>query len=170
MIHAQAHQALLQFRVRMTELHRALQAAEAAAFVLEGRLGVAVGEVPAPPRIHRIQEVVADHFGFTRARMLRRDRHQDVARTRMVAMTLCRELTRYSLESIGLAFGGMDHGTVISAAKAIGTRVELYPDFAGEVAVVRGKVTRALAQLDDEARRLASPAATAFRVPVTPAR
>ena len=37
----------------------------------------------------------------------------------MVAMYLSRRLTSYSLNEIGDAFGGRDHGTVLHAARSI---------------------------------------------------
>ena len=51
--------------------------------------------------------------------MLSKKRTQVIARPRQVAMTVCKELTQYSLPNIGEAFGGRDHTTVLHAQKTI---------------------------------------------------
>jgi chromosomal replication initiator protein len=51
-----------------------------------------------------------------------------IAHPRQVAMYLARTLTRHSLQSIGFAFGGRDHGTVIHACKAVEVRMEMEPE------------------------------------------
>jgi chromosomal replication initiation ATPase DnaA len=49
-------------------------------------------------------------------------------RSRQVAMTLCRELTKFTYEEIG-RFLDRDHGSVISGVKAVRARCELEPSF-----------------------------------------
>ena len=43
---------------------------------------------------------------------------------RQVAMYLARQLTESSLSTIGYAFGGRDHGTVLHACRAMTDRME----------------------------------------------
>lgn len=136
--------AMAKFRAACAKLHTALAEAQRAADVVQARIESSTGSVYAPQRLHCIQTVVAEHFGYTRDRMLRRDRHHEIARARMTAMLLCRDLTRYSLEAIARAFGGMDHAAVMNACRQIPSRASVDADFAAELAAVRAKVVAAL--------------------------
>lgn len=69
--------------------------------------------------IEDIQRRVADEFDIRLADMTGRRRTAHIAHSRQVAMYLSRKLTGRSLQDIGEAFGGRDHGTVIHAAKTI---------------------------------------------------
>ncbi|HTP52346.1 MAG TPA: chromosomal replication initiator protein DnaA [Anaeromyxobacteraceae bacterium] len=74
--------------------------------------------IPPPgyrPTIERIQEAVAAHFGITVARLTSTSREQKIALPRQVAMYLCRELAKETLQSIAEKFNKKDHTTVISA-------------------------------------------------------
>jgi chromosomal replication initiator protein len=61
----------------------------------------------------------SDHYAVTPAELTGPSRKQPLARTRQVAMYLCRELTDLSLPKIGKAFGGRDHTTVIHAVEKV---------------------------------------------------
>jgi chromosomal replication initiator protein len=66
-----------------------------------------------------VVHVVANIFGVSVDRLLGRDRSQDVALPRQVAMYLLREEANYSLPQIGEALGGRDHTTVMYACDKI---------------------------------------------------
>lgn len=119
----------------------------AAADVLRVTLEAAAGEVHADPRIAQIQAIVAEHFGCTVERMLRRDRHAEVALARQTAMTLAREFTSFTLERIASDFGGFDHNTVIHAVRAVDSRASTDGEFADSLFLVRAKVKATLALL-----------------------
>lgn len=68
-----------------------------------------------------IQRTVANHFGITLADMIGKCRSRNVADPRMVAMYLCRKLTRLSSNEIGDVFG-RTHANVLHAAKTITDR------------------------------------------------
>ena len=51
-------------------------------------------------------------------------RNRNIARPRQIAMYLARELTKASLNEIGEAFGGRDHGTVLHACKLVKKRMK----------------------------------------------
>ena len=53
------------------------------------------------------------------ADMTSKRRPANIAFPRQVAMYLARELTKASLNEIGEAFGGRDHGTVLHACKLV---------------------------------------------------
>jgi len=67
---------------------------------------------------------VADHFDLRVADILGRRRPDSIAFPRQVAMYLARTLTESSLSTIGEAFGGRDHGTVLHACRAVTDRME----------------------------------------------
>jgi chromosomal replication initiator protein len=68
-----------------------------------------------------IQKTVCDFYKIKISDLLSNKRVQAIARPRQIAMTLAKELTQHSLPSIGSAFGGRDHTTVMHAQKTINT-------------------------------------------------
>jgi chromosomal replication initiator protein len=73
--------------------------------------------------IEQIQRRVAEHFDVRLADMTSKRRPANIAFPRQVAMYLSRELTKASLNEIGDAFGGRDHGTVLHACKLVKRRM-----------------------------------------------
>jgi chromosomal replication initiator protein len=79
--------------------------------------------IPPPgyrPSIERIQEEVAASYGITVARLTSASREQKIALPRQVAMYLCRELAKETLQSIAEKFNKKDHTTVIAAIDRVG--------------------------------------------------
>lgn len=74
--------------------------------------------------IEQIQRVVVEHYDLRQADMTSKRRPAAIAFPRQVAMYLSRELTKASLNEIGDAFGGRDHGTVIHAHKLVKLRLK----------------------------------------------
>jgi chromosomal replication initiator protein len=74
--------------------------------------------------IEQIQRRVAEHFDVRLADMTSKRRPANIAFPRQVAMYLARELTKASLNEIGDAFGGRDHGTVLHACKQVKKRMK----------------------------------------------
>lgn len=74
--------------------------------------------------IEQIQRRVAEHFDVRIADMTSKRRPANIAFPRQVAMYLSRELTKASLNEIGDAFGGRDHGTVLHACKLVKRRMK----------------------------------------------
>ncbi len=66
-----------------------------------------------------IQERVASEFGLRVEDINGRRRTASIAHPRQVAMFLARQHTACSLQDIGEAFGGRDHGTVLHAMRTI---------------------------------------------------
>ena len=73
--------------------------------------------------IDQIQRRVAEHYDVRLADMSSKRRPANIAFPRQVAMYLARELTKSSLNEIGDAFGGRDHGTVLHAHRLIKKRI-----------------------------------------------
>ncbi len=78
--------------------------------------------------IEVIQKKVAEHFDIRIADMTSRRRPENIAFPRQIAMYLARHLTEGSLNVIGEAFGGRDHGTVLHAFRLVKGRMEVDPD------------------------------------------
>jgi len=72
-----------------------------------------------------IQRKVAEHFDIRVADMTSKRRPENIAFPRQVAMYLARNLTESSLNMIGEAFGGRDHGTVLHACRLVKDRMEV---------------------------------------------
>ncbi|MFY8229388.1 MAG: chromosomal replication initiator protein DnaA, partial [Opitutales bacterium] len=72
-----------------------------------------------------IQRKVAEHYRIQMSDMTSKRRMQNIAFPRQVAMYLATQLTGMSLVSIGQAFGGRDHGTVIHARKTVVNQMEV---------------------------------------------
>ncbi|MBI5386079.1 MAG: chromosomal replication initiator protein DnaA [Verrucomicrobia bacterium] len=75
--------------------------------------------------IEVIQKKVAEHFDIRLADMTSKRRPENIAFPRQVAMFLSRQLTESSLNTIGEAFGGRDHGTVLHACRLVKDRMEV---------------------------------------------
>lgn len=73
--------------------------------------------------IEQIQRRVAEHYDVRIADMTSKRRPANIAFPRQIAMYLARELTKASLNEIGDAFGGRDHGTVLHACKLVKRRM-----------------------------------------------
>ena len=69
--------------------------------------------------ISNIQKIVVEYYQLRIADLLSKRRSRSVARPRLMAMALAKELTEHSLPEIGDAFGGRDHTTVLHACRTI---------------------------------------------------
>ena len=75
--------------------------------------------------IEVIQKKVAEHFDIRLADMTSKRRPENIAFPRQIAMYLSRQLTESSLNTIGEAYGGRDHGTVLHACRLVKDRMEV---------------------------------------------
>ena len=80
-----------------------------------------IGAVNRQITVENIQKTVADYFKIKVADLFSRKRTRQIARPRQVAMWLAKNLTSQSYPSIGDAFGGRDHTTVLHAVRTIET-------------------------------------------------
>jgi chromosomal replication initiator protein len=72
-----------------------------------------------------IQKKVAEHFDIRLADMTSKRRPENIAFPRQIAMFLARQMTESSLNTIGEAFGGRDHGTVLHACRLVKDRMSV---------------------------------------------
>jgi chromosomal replication initiator protein len=89
-----------------------------------------------------IQKVVAEHFDVRVADLKGNRKPKNIAQPRMIAMYLCREMTEFSLQDIGDAFGGRDHSTIIHGHKTVQARIQADPKFKMVIATLRKKVEK----------------------------
>jgi chromosomal replication initiator protein len=75
--------------------------------------------------IEVIQKKVAEHYDIRLADMTSKRRPENIAFPRQIAMYLSRQMTESSLNTIGEAFGGRDHGTVLHACRLVKDRMEV---------------------------------------------
>ncbi len=92
--------------------------------------------------IEGIQKRVADHYQIRHSDMTSKRRPNAIAFPRQIAMYLCRQLTRHSLQEIGEAFGGRDHGTVIHAVKTVENMMEQDDSVRGSVDFLKTQLTK----------------------------
>lgn len=92
--------------------------------------------------IDQIQRKVAEHYDVRLADMTSKRRPANIAFPRQVAMYLARELTKSSLNEIGEAFGGRDHGTVMHACRLVKKK-----------AAADDKLRQTVAMLDQQLQR-----------------
>jgi len=89
-----------------------------------------------------IQKRVADHYQIRHSDMTSKRRPNNIAIPRQIAMYLARSLTKHSLQEIGDAFGGRDHGTVIHACKAVDNMMEQDSTARGSVEFLKNQLSR----------------------------
>lgn len=92
--------------------------------------------------IETIQKRVADHFQIRHSDMISKRRPNNIAIPRQIAMFLARTLTKHSLQEIGDAFGGRDHGTVIHACKAVDNMCEQDASMRGSVEFLKAQLSK----------------------------
>ncbi len=92
--------------------------------------------------IEGIQKRVAEHYQIRHSDMTSKRRPSAIAFPRQIAMYLSRQLTRHSLQEIGQAFGGRDHGTVIHAVKTVENMMEQDNSVQGSVDFLKSQLTK----------------------------
>ncbi len=92
--------------------------------------------------IEIIQKRVADHYQIRHSDMTSKRRPANIAIPRQIAMYLARSLTKHSLQEIGDAFGGRDHGTVIHACKSVDNMLEQDTTARGAIEFLRTQLSR----------------------------
>jgi len=74
--------------------------------------------------IETIQTHVCDFFGIDTNKVREKTRKQEIVEARQIAMYLSKKMTKASLKTIGLQFGGRDHSTVIHAITTVEDRIK----------------------------------------------
>jgi chromosomal replication initiator protein len=90
--------------------------------------------------IEGVQAVVAQHYSVSTTELVSASRAARISWPRQVAIHLARELTGASLQAIGNAFGGRNHGTVLHACKRVSERLADDPHLGPELRQLSKKV------------------------------
>jgi chromosomal replication initiator protein len=93
--------------------------------------------------IGQIQAKVASRYGLAVSELLSPSRAARVAWPRQLAIYLAREFTGTSLQTIGDAFGGRNHATVLHACKRVSDRVSKDQQLCEELGELKAAVTDA---------------------------
>ncbi len=90
--------------------------------------------------IEDIQKAICDFYKLNLSDLVSKKRPANIAFPRQVAMYLCRLMTVKSLQEIGIAFGGRDHGTVIHACKSVENTMQQDPSTKRTVTFLQQKL------------------------------
>jgi chromosomal replication initiator protein len=90
--------------------------------------------------IEDIQKEVGLYYSIPDDMMRAKTRKKEVALARQIAMYLAKRLTKHSLKTIGLHFGGRDHTTVIHAIETIETLIKNDAKQLDEIAALEKKL------------------------------
>ncbi|MBS3945883.1 MAG: chromosomal replication initiator protein DnaA [Melioribacter sp.] len=90
--------------------------------------------------IDYITKVVCEFFGVEENKVREKNRRKEVVLARQVAMYLAKQLTKSSLKTIGLHFGGRDHSTVIHAQTSVEQMIKDDQRFEDVVISLKNKI------------------------------
>lgn len=99
-----------------------------------------VGEIKTHITIEAIQRTVCNYFNIPEDLVRAKTRKQEVVFARQLAMYLSKELTNFSLKTIGLHFGGRDHSTVIHAYQTIEDLIKSDKKYVDVVQQLKSKI------------------------------
>ena len=94
----------------------------------------------AAPAAVDIQKAVAAFYELAPAELLSATRAARIAWPRQVAMYLTRQLTAAPLQTIGNAFGGRNHATIVHACKRVQERASTDPDVNSDLEALRQQI------------------------------
>jgi chromosomal replication initiator protein len=90
--------------------------------------------------IDTIQTQVCEYFGIDPNKVREKTRKQEIVEVRQIAMYLSKNMTKNSLKTIGLQFGGRDHSTVIHAITSVEERMKSSPKHARTIKDIQQKI------------------------------
>ena len=95
---------------------------------------------PKPITAQLIIETVAEHYQISMDQMISKNRANQIARPRQIAMYLCREMIDTPLDAIGALLGGRDHSTIIHGHKRIVDEYNNNEELRNEIEAIKKKV------------------------------
>ena len=87
-----------------------------------------------------IIEVVSEHFQISLDQMISKNRSNEIARPRQIAMYLCKNMTDIPLDSIGTLLGGRDHSTIIHGINKISKELETNENTCTLIETIKKKI------------------------------
>lgn len=83
--------------------------------------------------IEYIQKLVCDYFSISIDQVKSKTRKREIVQARQISMYFAKDLTKSSLKTIGMHFGGRDHSTVIHACQTVNDLMETDKKFKSDV-------------------------------------
>jgi len=96
---------------------------------------------PSALSIGKIQAAVAEHYDLAVSELVSANRAARIAWPRQVAIYLSRELTTVPLQTIGDAFGGRNHATVLHACKRVSDRIACDQEAGTELEELKAEIS-----------------------------
>ncbi len=90
--------------------------------------------------IDYITKIVCEYFKVEENKVREKNRRKEVVLARQVAMFLSKQLTKSSLKTIGLHFGGRDHSTVIHAQTSVDDMIKSDFQLADTINMLKNKI------------------------------
>ena len=90
--------------------------------------------------VDSILKMVCDYFQMPVDALRAKTRKREVVQARQIAMYFAKEMTKSSLKSIGVHFGGRDHSTVIHACQTVKDLVETSKEYRKFIDDIRKKI------------------------------
>ena len=87
-----------------------------------------------------IIEVVSEHFQISLDQMISKNRSNNIAKPRQIAMFLCKTMTETPLDSIGASLGGRDHSTIIHGINKIAEEYETNSQTKSLIETIKKKI------------------------------
>ena len=131
------------------ELEGAITKLQGVAILLNGVINLDLakstfGDTATPEKkfitLQMITDVVSKYYGVRLPDLQGKKRHKSIAFPRQVCMYLARKFTRYSLQDVGLFFGGRDHTTVLHAVATIKADRENDPEVAEQLVHLENQI------------------------------
>jgi len=85
-------------------------------------------------------EIVAEHFNISTDQMISKNRSNDIAKPRQIAMYLCKNMTSTPLDTIGALLGGRDHSTIIYGIRKVTNEYESDENFNHLIETIKKKI------------------------------
>ena len=83
---------------------------------------------------------LTEHFNISLDQMISKNRSNEIARPRQIAMYLCKNMTDIPLDSIGQLLGGRDHSTIIHGIKKIADEYESNENTRNLIETIKKKI------------------------------
>ena len=83
--------------------------------------------------IEFIQKLVCDYFSIPVDLVKSKTRKREIVQARQISMFYAKDLTKASLKTIGMHFGGRDHSTVIHACQTVNDLMETDKKFKADI-------------------------------------
>jgi chromosomal replication initiator protein len=83
--------------------------------------------------IEFIQKLVCDYFQIPVEHVKSKTRKREIVQARQISMFYAKDLTKSSLKTIGMHFGGRDHSTVIHACQTVNDLIETDKKFRADI-------------------------------------